>query len=156
MRAAVRESFYTVSVTAAELWQTVGKILERRRQDRRWRPIDIERVGGPSYKTVQAIEDGAVGNIESLDKHARALDLSLVDILHEVLVSTSTPLSPEAAHIVRRFALMTVASRAALLAIANALPVEAEPLPTASGAAAPPGPNPPRPARPRRVRRTTR
>jgi hypothetical protein len=139
------------------MWQAVGKMLERARLDRKWRPIDVERAGGPSYKTVQAIEAGDVGTVDSLDKCARALDLSIVDILHSILASTITPLTPEAAQVVRKFTQTTVAGRTALLSVANALPRGAvttgiPPIP--AGAAAPAKPRPPRPAPRVTTRRT--
>lgn len=122
MRAALGESFYNVAVTAGELWRAVGKKLELARHERKWRPMDVERAGGPSYKTVQAIELGQAGNVKGLEKCARALDLDLVDILYAVLESQVTPLTPEAAHVIRAFSETTVAGRTAMLALANALP----------------------------------
>ena len=160
MRALLGETFYNVDVTSAELWLKVGKVLERQRVDLKWRPIDVERAGGPSYKTVQAIEDGTVGTVESLDKFARALNLSIVDILQSILASTVTPLSPEAAHVVRKFSRTNVAGRTAMLALANAVvdeptaPASMPPLPDA--AESPARPRPPRPARQVAARRTSR
>jgi len=92
VRATVGETFYNVTVTVAELWRAVGKELQNARHNKDWRPIDVERAGGPSYKTVQAIEGGDAGNVESLDKCARALGLELVDILQSVLAEKVTPL----------------------------------------------------------------
>jgi hypothetical protein len=154
VRPHVEEVFYNVPVTAAELWQLVGQRLLHARVDRHWKPIDVERNGGPSYKTVQAIEVGDVGTVDSLDKCARALGLSIVDVLDAVLTSQSTPLSPEAAHVVRKFAETTVAGRTALLSMANALP-SAE-LTGGLEVAAPAAPRPPRPGRPGVKRRTAR
>ena len=155
LRASLGKTFYNSNVTPAELWLAVGHVLTRTRLDRKWRPIDIERSGGPSYKTVQAIESGEVGTVESLEKHARALDLSIVDILQAILAKTVTPLSPEAAQIVRKFSTTTVEGRQALLAIANALPTVEAPSPTPPPAT-PARTYPPRPARrtvkPRTVR----
>jgi hypothetical protein len=135
LRAPLEESFYNVDVTPAELWQQVGKILERARHDRKWRPADVERHGGPSYKTVQAIEVGDVGTVDMLDKCATALGISIVDVIHSVLASKVTPLSPEAAQIVRKYAETTVAGRHALVALAIALPTEAPPAETPTPAA---------------------
>jgi len=91
------------------------------RLSRKLKPTDVERRGGPTYKTVQAIENGDAGRIGSLDRYARALQLSVVDIFDSVLTSQKTPLSPEAAQLVRQFNEMTVAGRQALLAMATAL-----------------------------------
>lgn len=127
---------YTVgAVDLVELLQAVGEHLQRARLHRKWKPIHVERAGGPSYKTVQAIEEGKAGNIESLDKAATALNLSIVDVLYAVLASRETPLSPEAALLVRKFNETTVAGRQALLAMANALP-------PAAAAPSEPGPRP--------------
>jgi hypothetical protein len=155
--ATLEETFYNADVTPEEMWRAVGKVLQRARTDRNWRPMDVERAGGPSYKTVQAIENGDAGTVESLDKCARALNLSIVDILYDVLASNTTTLSPEAAHVVRQFAQTTVAGRTAILAMANALPSAAvttgiQPIPAA--VATPAKPRPPRPA-PRAVKHRT-
>jgi hypothetical protein len=144
-------------VTAPELWRAVGEHLQRVRLARKWKPIDVERMGGPSYKTVQAIEDGDVGHVDSLDKCARALGLSVVDIINAVLAARETPLSPEAAQIIRKFNETTIAGRTALLSVANALPPAASTIgtPPIPGAAAAPGANRrPRPVRPEVKRRT--
>jgi len=140
--------FYNVtSVTSAEMWQSVGEELQRARLRRKWKPLDVERAGGPSYKTVQAIEAGDVGTVESLDKYARALHLSIVDILYSVLASRETPLSPEASQIVRRFSETTIAGRAALLQVANALPSSIDVVGTAPIPGAAPTPRAPRRSR---------
>ncbi|HJS76757.1 MAG TPA: helix-turn-helix transcriptional regulator [Burkholderiales bacterium] len=122
MRALLGETFYNVSVTTAEMWLAVGKKLQQARLEKNWLPTEVERVGGPSYKTVQAIEKGKAGNVEKLDQCARALGLDIVDILYSVLESRVTPLSPEAAHLVRKFTETTVAGRHALISMADALP----------------------------------
>jgi hypothetical protein len=140
-----------------EMWRAVGEHLQRVRLARKWKPIDVERMGGPSYKTVQAIEDGEAGNVESLDRCARALGLSLVDILNTVLTARETPLSPEAASIVRKFNETTIAGRSALLSVANALPPARSTSGTAprpAGAAAPAAGHRPRPGPPGAKRRT--
>ena len=101
--------------------QAVGLELQRTRLSRKLKPMDVQRLGGPTYKTVQAIEDGDAGRIESLDRYANALQLSIVAIFDSVLSSSKTPLSPEAAQLVRQFNETTVAGRQALLTMANAL-----------------------------------
>jgi transcriptional regulator with XRE-family HTH domain len=123
LRAALEESFLNIDLTVAELCRAVGRLLQHARLERRWKPVDVERAQGPSYKTVQAIERGDVGTIESLDKYATALGLTIVDVFASALSTRETPLSPEAAQIVRIFARTTVAGRTALLAMANALPI---------------------------------
>jgi len=109
------------------MWRAIGKYLQDARLERKWTPTEVERAGGPTYKTVQAIEDGQVGNVESLDKCALALGLQLPDIVNHVLKARETPLSPEAAHIVKKFNEMTIDGRAVLLQVANVLPLAASP-----------------------------
>jgi transcriptional regulator with XRE-family HTH domain len=154
LRAALEESFYNVGVTSADMWQAVGDLLAQARHAKKWTATDVERAGGPSYKTVQAIETGQAGNVESLQKCAQALGLELVDILHAVLESKVTPLTPEAAHVVRAFTETTVAGRSAFVALANAVERVAVTPSSPSDAATPPAPHPPRPV-PRAVTRRT-
>jgi hypothetical protein len=135
------------------MWRALGKYLRDARLDRQLRPTDVERAGGPSYKTVQAIEDGQAGNTESLDKYATALGLQLPDIINAVLEARETPLSPEAAYIVKIFNETTIAGRAALLAMANALPPARSDVPGSGGGAAPQAPHQWRPAPPETGRR---
>ena len=110
-----------------ELLRAVGEQLQRVRLRRKWRPTDVQHAGGPTYKTVQAIEKGEAGHIESLDKCAQALQLSIVDVVDSVLRARETPLSPDAAHLVKKFNEMTIDGRMALLAMANALPPASAP-----------------------------
>ncbi len=124
MRAALGESFYNVTVTPAEMWWEVGKVLQRARLDKEWTLTDVQDHGGPTYKTVKAIEAGKAGNVENLKKTAAALDLSIVDVLYSVLSAREKKLSPEAAFVVRRFEETTVGGRTALVATATALPTE--------------------------------
>lgn len=95
MRATVGESFYNVNVTPDELWRAVGEALLQLRHRRGWKPIDVERAGGPSYKTVQAIEHGQVGTVQSLTQHATALNVSIVDVIQAVLGTALMPLRPK-------------------------------------------------------------
>jgi transcriptional regulator with XRE-family HTH domain len=143
-------------VNAAEMWTAVGKFFRRVRVDRNWSAQDVERAGGPSYKTVLAIEAGKVGTVKRLDEYADALDLELVDILLDILASNLKTLSPEAAQVVRKFTRTTVEGRTAIVAITNALPDAESPEPASPGAAAPVTPRPPRPGPAAAKRRTAR
>jgi len=155
VRASLEEIFYNVSVTSGELWKEVGRTLKLKRVDRDWRPIDVERAGGPSYKTVQAIEKGRAGNVESLDKYATALGLSLVDILYGAL-SPDTALSAEAAHVVRMFSRTSVEGRTAIVAMVNALAPAAVAAPSPAAVAGPPKTDRSRAVLPASKRRTVR
>lgn len=157
MLAALGETFYNVPVDPAELWQLVGKELQQRRLDRRWLPSDVEKKGGPTYKTVQRIEAGRVGTVKHLTAYATLLEISIVDVLHSILTAMETKLSPEAAHVVRKFNETTIEGRSAFLAVANAVAQAAEPVeppPPPAAVAAPPAPRRRRSA-PRAVTRRT-
>jgi transcriptional regulator with XRE-family HTH domain len=104
-------------------------VLQRARLDKGWTLSDVEDNGGPTYKTVKAIEGGKAGTVENLKKTAEALDLSLVDVLYSVLSSREKKLSPEAAFVVRRYDETTVAGRTALVATATAVPTVPPPVP---------------------------
>lgn len=161
MRAPLGEVFYNVDVTvkSAELWRNVGTWLRDARLNKKWTWTDVQTHEGPSYKTVQSIEDGDAGTVESLDKCAQALGVELVDVIYAVLEKRGTPLSPEAAKVVRVFIETTVEGRHALVALANALPLAAAttPIPPIpDGAVTPPATRPPRPARPAARPRTAR
>jgi len=119
----LEKTSYTVGmVTWEELWRAVGEQLQRARLKRKLTPLDVERHGGPSYKTVQAIEDGEIGNVNNVDRVARALGLSAVDIIYAVLAAREVPLSPEAALIIRKFNETTVEGRSVLVQVANVIP----------------------------------
>jgi hypothetical protein len=122
LRATEGELSYNAGVTPEELWRAVGEVLLLHRTRKKWKPFDVERHGGPTYKTVQAIERGDIGRVDMLAQHAEALGLSIVDVLRSALDRSSAPLSPEAAQIVRKFERATVEGRQALLALAQALP----------------------------------
>lgn len=153
MLAPLGETFYNVPVDPGELWQLVGKELQQRRLDRKWLPSDVEKNGGPSYKTVQAIEAGRVGTVKHLTAYAALLGISIVDVLHSILTAMETRLSPEAAHVVRKFNETTIEGRSAFLAVANAVAPAGTP-PPPPAVAAPPAPRQ-RPPAPRAVARRT-
>jgi hypothetical protein len=138
----------------------VGLVLQRERLNRKWTLMDVQRHGGPSYKTVQTIEEGTPGAFESLDKCARALGLEIVDVLNSVLESRVKPLTPEAAMIVRVFNETTVDGRTAFVALANAakalVAAEGTGPSKPAGETTPPTPRPPRPALKATRRRTSR
>ena len=122
MRAIPGGLSYNAGVTPEDLWRAVGESLLLHRNRRGWNASDVERHGGPSYKTVQKHERGDIANVEKLAMHTEALGLSLVDVLRAALDRTSVPLSPEAAQIVRKFESTTLQGRQALLTVAQLLP----------------------------------
>lgn len=119
-------------MTPEELWRAVGEILLLQRNRKDWNASDVERHGGPTYKTVEKIEKGLIGNVDKLAMHAEALGLALVDVLRTALAKTTMPLSPEALQVVRKFEMTTIDGRQAFLQLARALPDAASVPPTPS------------------------
>lgn len=113
---------YNARVTPDEFWEAVGELLAKARRKRNWKPIDVERHGGPNYKAVQDIDRGVVKKVEMLARYADALGLSLLDILRSALDRSAKSITPEAAQILRKFEQTTVEGRQALLSLAQALP----------------------------------
>jgi hypothetical protein len=105
----------------AGLWHAVGELLLLLRTRRGWNPIDVDRNGGPNYGTVQEHEKGQIRSTASLAKHAKALDVTAADVLRQVL-ATQEPLSAEESRVIRKFRATTVEGRAAVIALAQALP----------------------------------
>jgi hypothetical protein len=134
-----------VSVTPEELLRDVGKHFRQARLAKDWKFADVERAGGPTSKTVQAIEAGRAGNFKNLVKCAHALDIDFVAVLETVLSAHVTTLSPDASYLVRKFVGTTVKGRSVLIAVAEALPVEPAPEPPPAGAGTPPAPDRSRP-----------
>jgi hypothetical protein len=127
MRGALEEIFYNARMQPDDLWRKLGKYLLGQRTDMGLKPIEVERRGGPSYKTVQTIDRGVIKSVQSVEQYAAAVGLNLADVLAELLTETKTPISAEAAQVVRKFEQTTVDGRSALLALARALPDAEEP-----------------------------
>lgn len=140
MREVEGDFSYNAPVTPEDLWLAVGEILLVHRNRKKWNASDVERHGGPNYKTVESIEMGRVGRVDTLALHCEALGLSLVDVLRTALDKSSKKFSPEALKVVRKFESTTVEGRQAMLLLAVALP-DAEttpPTPDRSPPAPPP------------------
>lgn len=117
---------YDSPVTGEELWRAVGRALRDHREDRRLNASDVHRAGGPTNKTVTAIDSGEIGNVESLTTYAEALGLSIADIIKSILAEGA--ISPEAAALVRIYdedLRDDVRSRTALVLAAEALAARA-------------------------------
>jgi hypothetical protein len=135
------------------MWWEVGKVFQRARLDKGWTLMDVQTHGGPTGKTVKAIEAGKAGTVENLKKTAVALDLSIVDVLYSVLSKREKKLSPEAAFVVRRYEETTVAGRTALVATATAVPTAPPEEPPPVSPAPVDAETPPTPGRSRSVLR---
>jgi hypothetical protein len=113
------------TVTAAEFIQNVADQLAARRLDLEWSVSDVQRHGGPTYKTVQKIEAGHVAAPDVMEKHITALGLTL----GEVYTAAFTPpgrvqpsrFSQEALDIARVFDQASPKGKQAFRALAQAL-----------------------------------
>lgn len=120
------EISYTAFVSPEELWRRVGTLLEGARKRRGWSDwSDVFNNGGPTAKTVKRQEEGDVRKVDVLDQHARALGLTLVDVLRAALNDTSKPITPEAESLMRIYErLKSVQARRVLVSMAEVLEQE--------------------------------
>jgi hypothetical protein len=112
---------YTAGVTPAEMWRAVGKLLTDARDAKNWKWSDVAEHGGPSGHVVKDQERGHPKSVSGLERHAKALGLSIVDVFASVLIHTAPTISPEAASILRAFENADVEGRQALVMTARAL-----------------------------------
>lgn len=137
-------------MTSPELWRAVGRELRdvRERQGKKWNHIARETRPRLDAKTQQDIERGAPGTLDTLERYAQALGLSIVDVLSGVLKAAEQRPTPEAAAVLRCFEQLDVENRRLVLWTAQRL-LEQQPEP--DGAT---GPRP-APDRARKTRPTT-
>jgi hypothetical protein len=123
----VVNSPYHAKVTDDQFWGAVGEALQRRRLRLGLKSTNaIQTAGGPTYKTAAAIENGRVGEIESLRLYAQAVNVSIVDLFRSVLARDEQAMSPELLEIIRKFEITTADGRAAIHATARAVPARAQ------------------------------
>jgi transcriptional regulator with XRE-family HTH domain len=114
-------SSYNLRVSPDELWQEVGRVLRDKRESLKMNYSQVSKRSGVDAKTVKSIEAGDVSQVDKLRLHADAFGLSIVDIISAVLEKTQTPLSPEAASLLRRFEGLNVVNRRILVELAQSL-----------------------------------
>lgn len=118
--AAVGFVSYDAAVTDDEFWKRVGEELQRRRMQRGLKSTNaVQTAGGPTYKTVAAIEAGNVGEIGSLTQYLKAVDLSLVDLFRAVLKIEAEEQSPDLEFVIRQFKRSGRKGRAAFVQVAE-------------------------------------
>lgn len=111
---------YDPGVTDAEFWKRVGEELQRRRMQRGLKSTNaVQTAGGPTYKTVAAIEAGNVGEIGKLNQYLKAVDLSVVDLFRSVLNISPEEHSPDLEFVIRQFTLTGRKGRAAFVQVAE-------------------------------------
>ena len=106
--------------TPADIWRNIGTLLAARRKALGWSASDVQRNGGPTYKTVLSVERGRVSRLDLLDRHALALDLDLCDVLRDAL-GIPAQFSGDACYVARSWAVAPPAGRTALKALARHL-----------------------------------
>ena len=107
------------TVKLEKFWLEVGELLLVHRRRQGWTASDVERAGGPTYKTAQSIEKGKIGTVSNLQLHSHALGLKVSDVLRSVLAPQE--LSPEVAQIIRVYETTTIEGRLALTQVARAV-----------------------------------
>lgn len=112
--------------TAAAFVQSVADRLKARRLQLDWSLTDVQRHGGPTYHTVQKVEDGHLAAPAVMEKHITALGLNLRDVYVAALMPPGCePLYPllsrEAIDVARVYDHTIPLGQAALRQMAKAL-----------------------------------
>jgi hypothetical protein len=127
----MEENFYTEGVRAEDFWIRCGVLLKDAREARQWdnwRDVELKGAGNPpTYKTIKNHEFGKIKKTDELERHARALDITLVDLFRSVLSKTEKPVSPESLKLLRLFERLGADERRALLRNAELFAREREP-----------------------------
>jgi len=92
-------------MTSPELWRAVGRELRdaRERLGKKWNHIAKETRPRLDAKTQQDIERGHPGTLETVERYAQALGLSIVDVLSAVLKDAEQRPTTEVAAVLRYF-----------------------------------------------------
>jgi transcriptional regulator with XRE-family HTH domain len=107
---------YNTHVTEEELWREVGRALREKREQDDLNVTQVAKKAGIDQKTVKAIERGDLRQVDKLAALARALGMSIVDVLSAVLKSSEQRPTPEAATLLRCFEQLATEDRQVLLA----------------------------------------
>lgn len=128
------------SVSTADFWRAVGEafLLHRVRLGLDRHQV-TKQLRGPDGRTIEQIECGSPGNTSKLDHLARAYGLELTDLFAAVLASRDEAITPEVQRVLRKFRSTTVEGRAALTALATALPDAETPPTPGESPSVPPG-----------------
>ena len=118
-------------MTSPELWRAIGRELrdERERQGLKW--FQVKQKAKPAKldpKTQQAIERGTPGTIETLERYAQVLGLSIVDVFSLVLKAAEQRPTREASSLLRCFEQLDGKNRTLVLWTATRL-LEQQPEP---------------------------
>jgi transcriptional regulator with XRE-family HTH domain len=107
-------------VTDNELARAIGEQLLLTRTRRKLSQREITKRGGGTQPTLQKIELGELGLWSQVTAYAHAMNVTLVDILREILAGTpAPPLSAEAAEMQELFAALPPGARRAFLQMAQ-------------------------------------
>lgn len=105
LRRELEKDFYNRGVTDADLWREVGRLLVQARRNKGWMAAHnvYKHGGGPHNSNIGKHERGHVDKIDTLEKHALALDITVVDLFRAALEKMPERLSPQAREIARLF-----------------------------------------------------
>ena len=97
---------YVAGVTEKQFWARVGRELgEIRRRAGYDKTYSAYRAGAPATATLNDIEEGRIGNIDSLSAYCEALKVSLLDVLRVALdeAEEGPPLSADSLWVARMY-----------------------------------------------------
>jgi transcriptional regulator with XRE-family HTH domain len=131
---------YNATMTSSDLWRAVGRELrdEREQQGLKW--FHVSTKAKPTKidpKTLQAIERGAVGTLDTVERYAQVLGLSIVDVVSRVLKTAEERPTREAVALLRCFEQLDGENRTLVLWTARRLLEQQPPSGEPGGATTP-------------------
>jgi transcriptional regulator with XRE-family HTH domain len=106
---------YNTHVTEEDLRREVGRALREKRERDDLNVTQVAIKAGIDPKTIKAIERGDLRHFDKVAAHARALEMSIVDVLSAVLKSSEQRPTPEAATLLRCFEQLATEDRQVVL-----------------------------------------
>ena len=96
---------YVFGVTDAKFWALVGSELAKMRLRAGFdRTYSAYRAGAPATATLNDIEEGRIGNVDSLSAYCAMLNVSVLDVFRSVLAEDDEhPLSADARFVAQMF-----------------------------------------------------
>ncbi len=97
-------SAYVLGVTEAEFWARVGSQLKAMRLRAGYdRTYTAYRAGAPATATLNDIEEGRIGNLDSLSAYCQLLNVSLVDVFRAAIGTDEPTLNADARWVAEMF-----------------------------------------------------
>lgn len=130
---------YNATMTTSDLWRAVGRELrdEREQQGLKWFHVSTKAKPKIDPKTLQAIERGDPGTMDTVERYAQVLGLSIVDVLSRVMKAAEERPTREAGALMRCFEQLDGENRMLVLWTARRLLEQQPPEPSGATTAAP-------------------